>query len=394
MTATLQIKKNRPNYYILIRYRDEVTGKERQKWETTDISVKGNNKRKAEARLKEVLTEYEQGKVDIGKGVMFTVFIMEWLEILRPSIEAVTYDTYKLIIYNQIIPFYEPMKLKLKEVTPLHIQKYVNFKLKSVSPNTVRKHLWNLSKCFDSAIKQKLIVFNPVKGIDMPKKIKYTGAKYYNEQQIDELLEVVKGDILEGFILFAVFYGMRRSEVLGLKWSAINFGNKTFDVKHTVVRVDKVLHKKDSTKTNSSYRSLPMPDIIIDMLQELKAKQEQYRLLQPNDYVDEGYVFTREDGQLIPPNYVTKHFKDILAKNDLPIIRLHDLRHSTASYLLYLGFNMKEIQMWLGHGDIGTTMNLYAKLDMEAKRNIADMLNDKFQKTVHDAGRGQNHSAM
>ena len=163
MTATLQIKKNRPNYYILIRYRDEVTGKERQKWETTDISVKGNNKRRAEARLKEVLAEYEQGKVDIGKGVMFTVFIMEWLEILRPSIEAVTYDTYKLIIYNQIIPFYEPMKLKLKDITPLHIQKYVNFKLKSVSPNTVRKHLWNLSKCFDSAIKQKLIVFNPVK---------------------------------------------------------------------------------------------------------------------------------------------------------------------------------------------------------------------------------------
>ena len=162
---------------------------------------------------------------------MFTVFIKEWLENLKPSIEGVTYDTYRLIIYNQIIPFYEPKKLKLKDVTPRHIQQYINFKLKSVSPNTVRKHLWNLSKCFDSAVKQKLIAFNPVKGIDMPKKIKYTGAQYYNGEQIAGLLDATSGDVLEGIILFSVFYGMRRSEVLGLKWDAVNFDNKTFYVK-------------------------------------------------------------------------------------------------------------------------------------------------------------------
>jgi len=258
MTATLQIKKNRPNYYILIRYQDETTRKERQKWATTDIPAKGN-KRKAEARLKEVFAGYEQNGIDLGKDVLFTVFIKEWLENLRPSIEAVTHDTYRIIIYNQIVPFYEAKKLKVREVTPLNIQQYVNFKLKTVSSNTVRKHLWNLSKCFDSAIKQKLIAFNPVKGIDMPKKIKYTGAKYYNGEQIDDLLNVTKGDVLEGIILFAVFYGMRHSEMLGLRWDAVDFNNNTFYVRHTVVRVDKITHKKDSTKNASSYRSLPMP---------------------------------------------------------------------------------------------------------------------------------------
>ena len=216
----------------------------------------------------------------------------------------------------------------------------------------------------------------------MPKKIKYTGAKYYNEKQIDELLDVVKGDILEGIIWLSVFYGLRRSEVLGLKWDAIDFDNNTFDIKHTVVRVDKILHKKDSTKNDSSYRTLPMPDIIIDMLYRIKATQEHYRQLQPNDYIDEGYVFTWENGQLIMPEYVTKHFKVLLIKNNLPIIRLHDLRHSTASYLLYLGFSMKEISVWLGHGDIGITMNLYTHLDMTAKRNIADTLNEKLQRAA------------
>jgi integrase len=169
-------------------------------------------------------------------------------------------------------------------------------------------------------------------------------------------------------------------EVLGLKWGAISFDDSTFAIKHTVVRVNKTLHKKDSTKNDSSYRSLPMPDVIINMLNTLKEKQAHFKQLQPNDYEDEGYVFTREDGRLLSPNYVTKHFKDILIKNNLPIIRLHDLRHSAASYLLHLGFSMKEIQMWLGHGDIGTTMNLYTHLDMVAKRNIADTLNEKFKK--------------
>jgi len=385
MTGSYTAKKGRPFYYIVLNYVDD-TGKQKRPWIKTDIPVKGDNKNRVKARLKEVLAEYETQKIDLGKDVLFTVFLKEWLENLRPSIEAVTYDTYRLIVYNQIIPFFEAKKLKLRDVTSLHIQKYVKHKLETIpprkqkapSPNTIRKHLWNLSKCFDSAIKQNLIVFNPIKGIDMPKKVKYMGAKYYNEKQIDELLTAVKGDVLEGIIWIAVFYGLRRSEVLGLKWEAIDFINKTFDIKHTVVRVDKVLHKKDSTKNKSSYRSLPMTDTIIQMFKMLKAKQAQYKLLQPRDYIDEGYVFAKEDGSLINPNYVTKRFKGILTKNNLEIIRLHDLRHSTASYLLYLGFSMKEIQIWLGHGDIGTTMNLYTHVDMEAKRNMADSLNEKF----------------
>jgi len=379
MTGIVYQKKDRPNYYIVLDYTDE-SGKRKRKWVKTDIPIAGNNKRKANERLKEVLAEYEGQNIDLSKDVLFTVFVKEWLENLRPSIEESTYGSYRQVVHNQIIPFYEPKKLKIKDITPMHIQQYVNFKLESASANTVRKHLWNLSKCFDSAIKQNLIVFNPVKGIDKPKKIKYNGAKFYNEKQIDELLSVVKGDIIEGIILFAVFYGMRRSEILGLKWSAINFKNKTFNINHTVVKGEKGLHKKDSTKNDSSNSSMPMPDVIISMLKKLRAKQAQNKLLQPNDYIDEGYVFVRDDGQLLLPNYVTKRFGQILAKNNLEVIRLHDLRHSSASYLLYLGFNFKEISMWLRHGDIGTTMNIYAHLDMSAKRNIADTLNEKFQK--------------
>jgi len=175
-----------------------------------------------------------------------------------------------------------------------------------------------------------------------------------------------------------VYYGLRRSEILGLKWEAVDFEDKNFTVKNTVVQTASKIYHKASTKTKSSYRTLPMSNVIIEMFKRAKAEQSYNKSLQPNDYKDNDYIFTNVDGSLIRPNYVTKHFKDVLAKNNLPMMRLHDLRHSAASYLLYLGFSMKEIQMWLGHGDIGTTMNLYTHLDLAAKRNIAESLNEKF----------------
>ena len=380
MTATLYKGANRKNYTVLLRYKDTATGKKCQRWVSTDIPIKGDNKRKAEARCKEILAEYEKQGVVINNDILFTVFIREWLENLKPSINIVTYDGYKLIINNQIIPFYEPLGLRVKDVLPMHIQQYVTHKIKTASPNTARSHLWNLSKCLDSAVKQQIISVNPVKLIDKPQKVKYTGAKFYNEQQIDDLLKVFKGDLLEGVILFAVYFGLRRSEIMGLKWQSVDFVNRAITIENTVVQTANKIYHKASTKTKSSYRTLPMSDIIIETLERIKAEQAQHKAMQPNDYVDEGYIFTNIDGNLIRPNYVTKHFKDVLAKNNMPPIRLHDLRHSTASYLIHLGFSMKEIQVWLGHGDIGTTMNLYTHIDIAAKRNIADSLNEKFRK--------------
>lgn len=118
--------------------------------------------------------------------------------------------------------------------------------------------------------------------------------------------------------------------------------------------------------------------MLIDRFQKLQEQQEEYKQLQPNDFINEGYIFTNADGCVVNPEYVTAHFRKILKDNDLPLIRFHDLRHSSASFRLHLGFNFKEIQAWLGHGNIGTTMNIYAHLDIKAKENISDTLNAKF----------------
>jgi len=378
MTGSIQTKSNRKNYYAVLNIYDE-HGKRKLKWVDTGVPVAGNNKRLANKRLAEILVEYDKDGIDVTKNTDFVNLLENWLETWRLSISPTTYDTYRMTMNAHIKPYFEKKKLKVADVTPAVIQQYVNFKLKELSPNTVRKHLANIAKCLDTAVKQNIIAYNPVKRIEMPKKITYTGARHYNERQIEALLECFKGDALEGIILLTLFYGLRRSEVLGLRWNAVDFDNKTIAIQHTVIRIRKDIHKQDRTKNDSSYTKFPMPNKIIDELLRLRTHQRELRELQPNDYVDEGYIFTKPNGEVLSPEYISKHFKLMLEKNSLPHVRFHDLRHSSASYLKALGFDLKDIQTWLRHKDIQTTMNLYTHLDMEAKENIADVLNTKFQ---------------
>ncbi|MCL2187341.1 MAG: site-specific integrase [Defluviitaleaceae bacterium] len=378
MTATLRTKKERPNYYIVIRYKDDVTNKPQEKWITTNIPIKGNNKRRAQDILKEVLAEHERHKVDLSSNILFLDFMRQWLENLKHSLSPTTYSGYKVILNNQITPFFEPKRIRVKDLTPAHIQDYVNYKMKSISPNTIIKHLRNISKCLDSAVRQNLIAFNPTKRIEMPKKVKYTGAKHYNEKQIEQLLKCSKGDPLEMVVLLTVFYGFRRSEVLGLKWSAIDMDAHTITIKHTVTYMHGEMFMMDATKNDSSYDVIPLGEMIKTELLRWKARQVEYKKIQPNDYFKSDYVCTRFDGRLIKPDYVTDHFETLLRQSNMPIIRFHDLRHSSAGYLKYLGFDLKDIQTWLRHGDIQTTANLYLSLDMDAKKEIASKLNERF----------------
>ena len=167
---------------------------------------------------------------------------------------------------------------------------------------------------------------------------------------------------------------------MGLKWGAVDFDNGTISIEHTAVQVDKTIHKKGSTKNDSSYATIPMSNMIETWLKKWRAQQAECKLLQPSDYVDEGYVCTQFDGNLFRSGYLTQHFLVLLRQNSMPRIRFHDLRHSSAGFLKYLGFDLKDIQVWLRHKDIQTTANLYLNLDMSAKTEIANTLGERLSK--------------
>ena len=228
-------------------------------------------------------------------------------------------------------------------------------------------------------LKIDLIPTNPADKVERPKKNELKGS-YYSADEIHALTEVAEGTKLEIPVLLASFYGLRRSEVLGLKWDAIDFEANTLEIKHIVTQASidgkKVLVQADRAKTKSSLRTLPLVPPIRDRLLMLKGQQDTYRRLCGKSYNREylGYLCVDEIGNIIRPNYVSEQFPKLLEKNGLRPIRFHDLRHSCASLLLANGVPMKQIQEWLGHSDFSTTANIYAHLDYASKLSSAQAM--------------------
>ena len=195
-------------------------------------------------------------------------------------------------------------------------------------------------------------------------------------------------------IQMTAFYGLRRSEAIGLKWDAFDFELNTITIKHVVTQVEidgkKEIVKADRAKTKSSLRSLPLVAGFKESLLSLRDQQEENKRVCGNCYNSEyvGYVFVDPMGNIFKPNNVSLHSKHILEVNGLRPIRFHDLRHSCASLLLANDVPMKQIQEWLGHSDISTTANIYSHLDFRSKISSAGVIDNvlKLPKTNSQDG--------
>ena len=187
---------------------------------------------------------------------------------------------------------------------------------------------------------------------------------------------------MELAIILAAFYGLRRSEIVGLKWNAIDFKAKTITIQYTVTEANmadgkgSVIVEKERTKSKSSRRILPLVKPFEDLLIKMYIEQKKNRKLCGNCYCNDylEFIYVNELGERIKPGYLTQHFPILLKNNNLRKIRFHDLRHSCASLLYANGVSLKEIQEWLGHSDISTTSNIYTHLDYSSKVSSANAI--------------------
>ena len=371
----LQEKKG--YYYIVLSYKDD-KGKRKTKWLPTKLTVKGNKKR-AERMLQEARRDFvPEGVVD-SENILFADFMVEWLRIIKPNVAATTYASYFNSVNKVIVPYFRKTNIQLKKLKPSDIQKFYAEQLSRVNGNTVIHYHANIHKALKYAVKSERIDSNPADKVERPKKPRYTGS-FYSSKEVEKLFEAAKGTYLEIPIFLGAFYGLRRSEVVGLKWSAINFDKDTITINHTVTtcHIDglNVQTARDSTKNKSSMRTLPLVPAFKTRLLALKAQQEHYQRICGRSYDRRylDYVCVNEMGTLISPNYISGTFPKLLEKNGLRKIRFHDLRHSCASLLLANNVPMKQIQEWLGHSDFSTTANIYAHLDYNSKIASADAM--------------------
>jgi len=365
-------------FYAVLTYYDS-NGKRKFKWIPTGLTVK-RNKKKAEAFLLEARRDFQpEPERLLGDDILFADYLEQWLEIVKSTISISTYSSYSECVKKIISPYFRDRKIMLRELRAKDIQNFYLHELKRVSANSVIHYHANIHKALKYAVKIDLIDVNPADKVERPKKEKFVGS-YYDADEVNHLFEIAQGTKLEIPVLFGAFYGLRRSEVIGLKWSAIDFDQNTLTIQHTVVQCNidgkRELIAADTTKTKSSMRTLPLVPFVRERLLALKEEQAENRRLcgkcYNRDYL--AYICVNEIGDLIKPSYVTEQFPKLLNKYDMRHIRFHDLRHSCASLLLKNGVQMKEIQDWLGHSDFSTTANTYAHLDYSSKLTSADAM--------------------
>jgi len=372
----LQIKNG--IFYTVLSYVDE-KGKRKTKWTSTGLPVKGNKKR-AEAILHEARKSFAANFIPVKKEEMlFADYLDQWLEMAKSSVSTITYSSYSQMIKGIIAPYFRKKRTTLIGLQPKDLQDFYTLQLKRVKANSVIHYHVVIHRALKYAFKTDLITVNPADKIDRPKVERYVGS-FYDSDEMAKLLEVVKGTKLELPVFFGAFYGLRRSEVIGLKWDAIDFKNDTITIRHTVTccNIDgkQIMLATDTTKTRSSMRTLPLVPMFKEKLLEAKAAEERNKRLcgrsYCKDYLD--YICVDEMGNLIKPEYVTAAFPVFLERKGLRKIRFHDLRHSCASLLLINGIPMKQIQEWLGHSDFSTTANIYAHLDYSSKISSAQAM--------------------
>lgn len=349
----------------------------------------GKTRKEVQEKMKTVLHEQQQGTLIIAPKQTVAQFLTDWLENThKQSVRLRTYERYREAIHLHIIPVlghYQLQKLSAQQVQAFYAKKLDE----GLAPATVIYFHSVLHNALNMAVKWRLVTRNVCDLVSPPRRERFEIQPLMVEQ-VQKLLTVVRGHKWEALFILALATGMRRGEILGLKWQDINFATETLQVRRILTRVPTGMPGREHVyveaepKTRKSRRNVIIAPFALEALKEHRVHQLEAKLKAGASWQEYDYVFCTLHGTHLGPNHVVEEFKLLLKQAGLPDIRFHDLRHSAATLLLSLGVHPKVVQELLGHTQISMTMDVYSHVLPGMQQDAMSKLNAALLRQEND----------
>lgn len=351
-----------------------MNGKRKQKWF-------GGYRTKSEAKKAEmrISAEIEGNQFIDSEKITIGQYMNDWYEnhALR-NLKKSTCDGYRIIIDKRIIPHIG--NIQLSELTPYVIQQFYNKLSKEgradgnggLSNKSILQTHRVLSKALSQAYKLQIINKDPTDFVEIPKISKYY-AQILHEDEIPTFLELFRETDIYIPVVLALTLGLRRGEVLGLKWQDIDFKNKIITINQNLIHGNKG-YSFSTPKSDNSHRSILISDKLIEELLVFKSKQDLLKIKYEKIYNDYDLINCCKDGSPINPSTFSHLFSDVLRNNNFKHIRFHDLRHTNATLMLKHNIPAKVASKRLGHSTVGITLDLYSHVTSEMEQNVVNVM--------------------
>lgn len=388
MEGSLIIKGN--YYYAKFR----INGK--QKMLATKVPVKGNNKRKAERVLKELIAKYEGLNLE-NENILFTAFLDKWLQSVKPILKPATWESYDKTVSGKIKPYFEQKNYRFREMKPEIFTEYFVYLATEGKSNgkgglsykTVKNIRGVLSSAYEYAIENSYIKDNPVLKSKMPSfahSIKSDVPEYSAEQVRKLLLFAKENDShIYIFLLLALYTGLRKGELLALTWDDVDYDKKLLRVNKSRTGSRKAITAQITTpKTESSNRKIPLNDTVLEALKAEKKRQDEHAEILGNGY-DKSHSFivrTVLGKPYVNLSAINRVVNRLTEKAGLPHCTIHGFRHSVASILDDNGVPIQDISVLLGHESVNTTERIYINRRKTAKEATINTLDSAINLNI------------
>lgn len=357
---------------------------DRDRWVAAITTETGKRKkfycksqREAVEKRNEALRELKQGTLATGPQQKLGPYIENWLEeVHKPSVRISTYVKYKKLIHSYIVP--ELGNVWLQKLTPQHVQSfYAKLARKELSPKTINSVHGVLHLALENAVRWNLIARNVCKLVSPPRIVR-PEVQPLTVEQARKLLDAASEHRLKVLLTMAVVTGMRRGEILALRWSDIDLDHKYVSVLRTVDYIPHYGYVENAPKTKAGKRRIRLPAFLIELLNQHRVQQVEHSQEIGEKWEGRDLVFPDLHGGYFNPSYLDRVFTKLLKDAAIPHMRFHDLRHSAATILLSLGVNVKVIQELLGHSDIIITLGTYGHLLPSMQQEVVDTWDELF----------------